>query len=643
MRPRNLARVCALLLVAAGFGIGKDRGGAGEAGDVSAQRRVSAADCTFERDPESYLTAFRRHVEELSASTERVSRTGGRGRRLYAGTTVVPSRGVIDDHIFGKMADDGIPYAPLASDTEFLRRVTLDLTGRIPSATDVRVFLADPSSRKRTDLIHKLVNSPEFVDKWTMFYGDLLRNVAAPTTTANIYPEGRNALYNTIRDFLDSRMPYDVFVQKIITANGSSWEYGGATYVFAMQTAMGPVQDTYDTFAARTATQFLGLGNLDCVLCHDGKGHLDKLNAWGATTTRKDAWELAAFFSRVRNVRSANMATTGTVYYWTISEATTGDYGLATTSGNRPARNPINDNRIVRPRYIFSTSPLAGATYRETFAANLIHDRQFARAAVNYLWKAMMGMGIVEPADQFDPKRLDPANLPVGWSVQPSHPELLEALTDDFIAGGFDVRRLLEKIADSSAYQLSSSFPDEWKIEYATYFARKFARRLWAEEVHDAITTATGVLPAAPGYAIGGPLLPLDPVLYAMQLPDTQEPRSNADGATTFMNYFMRGNRDTTTRTGEATVLQALAMMNNNFVLRRVRNSTAGSNVNRLLANRDVDDDRLIDELYLATLGRYASAAERDAARAALKSNRTQGAENLQWALLNKLDFLYNY
>jgi len=654
MRPRDVAKMVFVLLVVTAFGISDDRElrRGRDSGDESGFRRVSVADCSFERDPDTYLVGFRRHMEDLAARTERVAKAIPRSNELKAANASiddVPSQNYIDDHIFGKMRDDGIPHAPLASDAEFLRRATLDLSGRIPTAAEARAFLADENPKKRTDLIAKLINSQGFVDKWTMFYGDLLKNAIGPSTTPNIYAEGRNALYNTIYDFVEKNTPYDVFAQKIITANGNSWDYGSATYVFAMSTNQGPVQDTYDTFAVRTATQFLGLSNLDCLMCHDGKGHLDKLNVWARDTKRSDAWQLSAFFSRARNTRSANMATTAgqNLYYWTVSESTGGDYTLGSTSGNRTPRTIVGGVSVVRPRYIFdakAVSPATTANYRESFGNSLVHDRQFARAAVNYLWQQMMGMGIVEPADQFDLKRLDPNNVPEGWTVQPSHPQLLEALADDFIRGGFNIRTMLETIANSSAYQISSRFDGDWKIEYAPYFARKFTRRLWAEEVHDAICQATSILPAAPGYAIGGPMVPEDPVYYAMQLPSTtNEPGSNADGSRVFMDYFLRGNRDTNPRLDDGTILQALNMMNNNFVVRRVRNGTVGSTVNKLLAKTGTTDDQIIEELYLATLGRYPTAAELTASRSALKANRTQGAENLQWALLNKLEFLYSY
>src|SRR5439155_12979373 len=142
--------------------------------------------------------------------------------------------------------------------------------------------------------------------------------------------------------------------------------------------------------------------------------------------------------------------TGGVTYYWTVSEATTGDYLLNTTSGNRTPRTAVNGSITVRPRYIFSDTQLTSGSYREMFASNLMHDRQFARAAVNYLWREMMGMGIVEPAGQFDLKRLDPNNVPWGWTLQPTHAALLEALADDLIRGGCNLRAIRESTASAS-------------------------------------------------------------------------------------------------------------------------------------------------------------------------------------------------
>ena len=114
----------------------------------------------------------------------------------------------------------------------------------------------------------------------------------------------------------------------------------------------------------------------------------------------------------------------------------------------------------------------------------ITENPQFARATVNLVWSELMGVGIVDPPLDFDLARLDPANPPpAGWTIQPSHPELLEALAQDFRDHGYDLRRLIRTIAVSSTYQLSSRFEGEWKAAYAPYFARHFVRRLPAEAI----------------------------------------------------------------------------------------------------------------------------------------------------------------
>src|SRR6185369_5302117 len=127
-------------------------------------------------------------------------------------------------------------------------------------------------------------------------------------------------------------------------------------------------------------------------------------------------------------------------------------------------------------------------------ARSVTADPQFARATVNYLWKELFTVGIVEPADSFDLLRQDPANPPPDpWTIQPTHPALLSRLADAFVASGYDLRSLLRLVTTSSAYQLSSYYPGEWSDSNAPYLARHFARRLRSEEMLDAITKATNV------------------------------------------------------------------------------------------------------------------------------------------------------
>jgi hypothetical protein len=192
-------------------------------------------------------------------------------------------------------------------------------------------------------------------------------------------------------------------------------------------------------------------------------------------------------------------------------------------------------------------------------------------------------------------------------------------------------------IAKSSAYQLSAAYPGTWNASYVPYYARKYVRRLNAEEVHDAITKATGVIPT---YTINQSELP--PVQWAMQFPDTREPRSNLI-ANTFLNAFGRGDRDTSVRRSDGSLLQALNMMNNAFVDTRIGPNSPGSRV-QALVNQNAPAITIIHELFVNTLSRRPT---NDEIALFMPMFQQQGnrvaAEALQWTLLNKLDFLFNY
>ena len=217
-----------------------------------------------------------------------------------------------------------------------------------------------------------------------------------------------------------------------------------------------------------------------------------------------------------------------------------------------------------------------GENYREALARQITGDLQFSRAIVNYIWEKFMVEAFVSPSNTFDLARLDPNNPPPApWTLQPTNPELLDALARWFQQNRYDLRALMSLITKSSAYQLSASYPGTWDIAYVPYYARKYVRRLDAEEIHDAIANATGI----PGnYTLAN----LPPVQWAMQLPDTREPRSNGAVAA-FLNSFGRGDRDTTFRRSDGSMLQTLNMMNNTFVMSRIHQNNQGSRVQVLL------------------------------------------------------------
>lgn len=553
-----------------------------------------------------------------------------------------PPANVLDADVFAKMAQDGITPTGRSTDAEFLRRVTLDLTGQIPAPSTVQSFVADPSADKRTKLIDQLLASDAFVDRWTMWFGDLVQNVQVATNVREYY-QGRNIYYTWIKQSLHDGKPYDAMVRELLSGTGDSFASGTPDYIVRQLQPNGPSQDTLDNLAAHAGDKFLGMPLL-CLSCHGGLGHLELVNQYLRHKTRNDFWGMAAFFSRVTTKRMAGDPNNANVFKFDVEDNTTGQYLLNTVSGNKtprcaptpsggcPAGPPVS----VPPVYLFTgETPRPGEPYRQAFARMLTADRQFARATVNYLWKEMFGMGLVEPVNSFDLNRLDPNNLPAGQTVQPLNPRLLEDLTTAFISSGYNLRAILRLMATSNTYQLSSQYtPGPWDEAWTPYFARHYPHRLQAEMLLDAIANATSV-PVT--YNVAG----IGTVRLAMQLPDTTESRNNAYGR--FLDELGRGDRDQTARSSDSSIAQSLSMMNDpTIVVNRVHKANAVSTVAKLLATT-TDPGTIADQLYLTTLSRYPSTAERQTAIGYLQSGTLQQkTENLQWILINHLEFIFD-
>jgi Protein of unknown function (DUF1553)/Protein of unknown function (DUF1549) len=535
----------------------------------------------------------------------------------------LPVANFIDTEVGAKLKAAGIAPAAIAGDEEFLRRITLDLTGTIPSAADVTAFLADGRSDKRARKIDDLLASDAFVDRWTMWYGDLVQNVQVSDSSRQYYL-GRNAHYLWIKDSIRTGKPYDAMVRQDLAGEGDNFSSGVANYIVRQLQRNGPPQDTYDNLAAHSAEKFLGIPML-CISCHSGPGHLELVNIYLRGKTRDDFWKMAAFFSKTaaRGSRYTDPANpNANPIRYDVTTVPNGVYRLNTTDGNKTPRAPAQGQPdTVTPAFILTgEQPKAGEPYRAAYGRMLTADRQFARATVNYLWNEMFGRGLVDPVNAFDLARL---------TAQPSHPALLEALADNFIGSGYSLRALLRTIALSNTYQLSSTYagthPD------VSYFARRAPRRLSAETLLDAITTATAVPVTLPVQGMAS-------VTRAMQLPDPLDGRRAAAGR--FLDQFGRGDRDTVARTNDSAISQALSMMNDTIVTSRVR-KTNNSTVAKLLASTS-DPGTIADQLYLITLSRRPSATERQAAidylRAGTLADRT---EDLQFTLLNSLEFLF--
>ena len=625
---------------------------------AGAQEREPAAnpgDCSFFA-PGQPLTHERRDRFWRSRNTDRLARgliSGAPSFQPAASTVaaIQPAASsyttTIDRNIFGELERQGVKPAARSTDAEFIRRVTLDLTGRIPTRDRLLAFLADNTTDKRARLVEELLSSSQFVDKWTMYLGDRFKNNARNLNITRL-EQGRDAFYNWIRSSVERNKPYDQMARELITADGSNnWTEGEINWLVGYRVTGGPAQDIYDAMAVAAAETFLGVGHMNCVLCHDGRGHLDTLSLWGRNTRRYEAWEFASYFSRVNITRGPSMV----LAYFGLADTGRTDYQLNTTTGNRPARQPgAGGQRSVPPRYIFAEGKNAsGETYRAALARQLTADPLFATAAVNYFWAEFFGRGLVEPVDQLDPDRLDPDNPPPApWTLQPSNARLLKELAADFAASGFRLHTLFRQIVTSDAYQLSSRYDGVWNPAWEPLFARKLVRRLWAEEIHDSIALSSGLTPAYRIPQFTGPdLLTRESrtVNWAMQLP---EPAGLPDGGgvvTQFLDAFLRGNRDDIARSGEGSLQQSLGLMNDNFVMTRIRATSTQSLLTKALGN--ADNGQAVDYLYQAVLSRPPSPAERGSGIERLGSSglagRTRNGEDLLWSLYNRLDFIFNY
>ena len=596
---------------------------------------------------ETGLIAERRRRFRQSELTESVVRQLGTIRLDFvpAGSRTnthgqLDQMGVIDRHIFGALQDARVAPAERVDDFGFIRRATLDLTGRIPTVEAIAAFVSNPDPEKRRKLVDDLTNTGEWVDKWTMYFGDMYKNRASLRATANVdrMVDGRNAFYRWIKTSLESGKPYNKMAQELIGPIGAnSWEQGELNWLVGGRVTGGPAQDIYDQQAANTAETFLGLAHMNCLLCHDGRRHLDELSLWGKTSSRYSAYQFASFFSHTTMPITRPDETNRNRYYWSVVDDTPrvmADYTLGTTTGNRPARTQIGITRTVAAAYLNGKSPRAGENRREFLGRELTADIQFARATVNYIWKELMGRGLVEPLNQFDLARLDPDNPPPDpWTLQPTNARLLNALAQDFVDGGYSLKGLMRKIASSEVYQLSARYDGEWKPEYQNLFARRLVRRLWSEELHDSIIVASKV---GATYRSGDLTFG-----FAMQFPDTVSINS------VFLNNFFRGNRDEEPRKTEGSVFQAMSLMNDRFVNDRSKATGTGPTASLLARNLTLPDQQLIDNLFLAVLSRYPSNEERSNALASLRPagniTRNQKAEHLLWSLYNKVDFIYNY
>jgi hypothetical protein len=568
---------------------------------------------------------------------------GAKSVRIH--TAPIHHQNFIDDHIFGRIERDHVPHAPLCTDEEFLRRVMLDLTGVIPDAARVTAFIADARSDKRSRVIDELLNSEAYLNRWS-YYFTALFHLGRGGLGAGV-----DLFHLWLREQFRVDRPFDEMVQEILTASGKNDSLGEPQFAYYLtnnvyEKEFVMQEDTDDERTITIFRDFLGM-NISCISCHDGAGHVDKINLWLAGRTRRQFWQQSAFLGKTHTVL------------------------LRGPGGGQGAEFQINDwgpgynmreHSIARPpRYGGDSAPaflLTGESAksrldpRDELARILTSSPQFARATVNRFWAHFMTVGLVDPPDAFDLARLDPRRPPPKpWLLQPSDPELLEALAADFRTHGYSLRRLMRLIATSSAYQLSSEFDGEWRDAWATYYARKLARPLQAEELYDSIVKATGVADPIVKYSgaqnniVGG---------SADQDHADKESQQKAGRLIELSSTDDLGGDDLKSlrywlsafglrKQAPPSLLQPVLMMNHEVVKRRIGDKN-GLIAKLFSADPNISPSKVIEALYLAVLSRLPRAEEVQLLKARMKGADPRTAtEDIEWALLNKLEFLFNY
>ena len=597
---------------------------------------AAGLDTNCPRYPESLRTRWSAGVQRdrMYRDFARAARQPGVGRAV---TISIPRANFIDSLLFDRMASDGVPAAPLTTDAEFVRRIFLDLTGRIPQPEQVVAFLNDTTADKRSKLIEQLLASEGYVSQFTLYFNNQFQVTRG--FPSNVRLVGRNLFHDFLRDFVANDKPYNQFVQQLLTSSGDADTVPGVNYFvrWVSQEEYLPAQDFWDDMTDYVTTQFMGFRTA-CVSCHNGRGHLETINLFLAPKRRTDFWNMSSFLARTDFFLEGEQSGVGLRYQ--LQDRQYGNYTgavPATNPGNRPQRVGAN---VTLPSFILNGANPQSPAWRSEFVNLVTGDRQFARATVNYLWAYFFGTGIVDPPDGWDLMRIDPANPPPDpWPLQNTQPALMEALTDAFINSNYSIKSMVRLIVQSNVYQLSSRYTAKWSPAYAVDFARHSPSRLSAEEMWDAIAIATQT--EQPMNVAGW----ANPVMYANQLPDPYEPWDSYN-VSNFLSNMGRGNYTTVPRDSSPTLLGLLFLMNQGDVYQRVSEPYGQYNpANRAarVALTAKDDTTAIQQIYLATLARYPSDAE---VKMILSTTGTDPRwvwlPRMQWALINKLEFIFN-
>ncbi len=504
----------------------------------------------------------------------------------------------IDDHVMTKLQEVHLEPSPRCDDATFLRRVTIDLTGSLPPPDSVINFVADPDPEKRAKLVDRILQSPEYVDYWAQFWGELFQNRVERDQDKR-GKKGVRGFARWIREQVQQNRPWNEVVHEVLTARGPlSNEPAGGYYL---------VNRKPEELAEAATHAFLGT-RIQCAKCHNHP--LERF-------TQDDYYSMAAFFTRVK--------TDGKL----TDEGPAVDVGMPGRRGRKRATGIDADKvGISQPRtgQFLAPRPLdrsearleAGQDPREALADWMTskNNRLFARAIVNRTWKKCFAVGLVEPVD--DLRGTNPA----------TNEPLLEALCDDLIRHNFHLRDLMRTIVLSRTYSLASD-PLPSNASDRKFYSHYYPRRMPSEVLADAISSATGAPDTFEGYAQG---------LRAVQLPDPKV-------KSYLLDTFGRPERITPCsceRTSEVTMPQVLHLMNGSDLESRLN---SGEGRLKALLESGKPDREMAESLFLATVSRKPDDEQWRTIESAIASSgdRAGVLRDLLWALVNSKEFLFNH
>lgn len=545
--------------------------------DVTAEAFIDSSNTDVATvDKHSLLTSVRRGEATMLARYE----------GAYAASTVVilgdktgfawqsrPVHNYIDELVDAKLKKVKVQPSEICDDAEFIRRVSIDLTGLPPTSDEVRAFIEDRRDTrvKRDELIDKLIGSDAFVENWTNKWADLLQ-----VNRKFLGDVGAKAFRKWIRDAVASNMPYDKFAYEILTAEGSNAANPPASYYKILRDP--------DAIMENTTQLFLAI-RFNCNKCHD-----HPFERW----TQDNYYNLAAFFAQVQlteDPKFKGQKLGGTAVerpkplVELISDGKVGEVTHVRTGEVAPPKFPYVVNTDVptkEPRRVqiaeWITAP---------------ENPYFAKSYVNRLWAYLLGVGVIEPIDD------------IRAGNPPTNPELLDRLTREFIKSKFDVRAMIKTICKSRTYQLSIA-TNKWNRDDGINYSHATARRLSAEALFDSIHKATGSMSRLPGLPAGS---------RAAQLVD-----SNVELPGGFLDLFGKPVRESACeceRSDGMNLGPILAMVNGPIVAEAIRDPN--NRINKLVL-KEKNDAKVVEEIYLSILNRYPTDEEKAAGITALRA-----------------------